>query len=97
MAAHLARSATERERKFLVKDLPPNRSRFPHALIEQGYLAIIGRDGAGSEVRIRRMRRRYILTVKRGHGPARWETEVALSPTAARMLWPLTRGNQVPQ
>jgi CYTH domain-containing protein len=95
VAAHVARSATERERKFLVKDLPSNRSRFPHSLIEQGYLAIIGRDGAGSEVRIRRIGRRYILTVKRGHGTARWETEVALSPAAARLLWPLTRGLRI--
>ena len=95
MAARSGRSAMERERKFLVKDLPPDRSRHPHAVIEQGYLAIIGKDGAGSEVRIRRIGRRWILTVKRGHGASRWETEVALSSAVARLLWPLTRGLRI--
>jgi adenylate cyclase len=85
----------ERERKFLVKDLPPDRSRHPHTVIEQGYLAIIGKDGAGSEVRIRRIGRRFMMTVKRGHGVSRWETEVALSSAMARLLWPLTRGLRI--
>jgi CYTH domain-containing protein len=85
----------ERERKFLVKKLPPDRSRHSHALIEQGYLAIIGKDGAGSEVRLRRTRRRFTLTVKRGHGESRWETESPLASPMARLLWPLTRGLRV--
>ncbi len=95
MATPKWRSAMERERKFLVKGLPPDRARYPHALIEQGYLAIIGKDGAGSEVRIRRIGRRFTLTVKRGHGLSRWETEAALSSAMARLLWPLTRGLRI--
>ena len=84
-------TAPERERKFLIDRLPSDRARHPHALIEQGYLAIVGKDGAGSEVRIRRTGGHSILTVKRGHGTSRLETEVRLPPAIARVLWPLTR------
>jgi adenylate cyclase len=97
VARRNARNATgtERERKFLVKFFPPHRSRYPHVLIEQGYLTTSGRDGKSLEVRMRRTPRHAVLTVKKGHGVSRSETEVALSPSAARLLWPLTRGRRL--
>jgi adenylate cyclase len=85
----------ERERKFLVKTLPPARSRYPHRLIEQGYLATTGRGGASAEVRIRRANGHAVLTVKKGHGTTRSETEIPLDRASARVLWPLTRGIRV--
>ena len=85
-------TGTERERKFLVKTLPTGRSRYAHTLIEQGYLATTGRGHALAEVRIRRMDGRAVLTVKKGHGTARLESEIALDRASARVLWPLTRG-----
>jgi adenylate cyclase len=88
-------TGTERERKFLVKTLPPDRSRHPHSLIEQGYLATTGRGGASAEVRIRRVNGHAVLTVKKGHGSTRSESEIALDGASARVLWPLTRGVRV--
>jgi adenylate cyclase len=88
-------TGTERERKFLVKTLPADRSRYPHALIEQGYLATTGRGHASAEVRVRRVDGRAVLTVKKGHGTARSETEIALDRASDRVLWPLTRGVRV--
>jgi adenylate cyclase len=87
--------AIERERKFLVKKLPPALSRYPHELIEQGYLAIADRDDESTEVRLRRIGKRYVLTVKRGRGESRLEREVPVSPRSARILWPLTRGRRI--
>jgi adenylate cyclase len=97
MAVRRARNSTgtERERKFLVKTLPIDRSRYPHTLIEQGYLATTGRHNRSAEVRIRRMDGRAVLTVKKGHGAARLESEIALDWASARVLWPLTRGVRV--
>lgn len=86
------RKGTERERKFLVDRMPPNRARYPHDVIRQGYITTGGPDGRGAEVRLRRTGGRAVLTVKKGRGTSREETEVALPAAAARMLWPLTRG-----
>ena len=96
-----AKSGTERERKFLVRKLPPGLVRHPHQLLEQGYLATSqGRDDGAVEVRVRRRRQgragtRHVLTVKKGQGQSRLEKEVPLPPASARMLWPLTRGRRV--
>ena len=85
----------ERERKFLIKKLPVNLSRFSHSDIEQGYLAIPRSNSRASEVRIRRTGREYMLTVKRGRGDTRDETEVPIAAASARRLWPLTAGARV--
>jgi CYTH domain-containing protein len=97
MLSRKARSSTgiERERKFLIKTLPADRSRYPHTLIEQGYLATTGRHNRSAEVRIRRMDGRAVLTVKKGHGTARSESEIALDRASRRVLWTLTRGLRV--
>ncbi|MBP9990238.1 MAG: CYTH domain-containing protein [Bacteroidales bacterium] len=54
----------EIERKFLVRQLPPNYEAFEHYEIEQGYLC------TSPTLRIRRMGDAYILTVKE-HLPVR--------------------------
>jgi adenylate cyclase len=89
------KSAVECERKFLVTTLPRDRSRYPHSLIQQGYLAITAPGSPGNEVRMRRIGTRTVLTVKQGHGVSRWETEIVLSPACARLLWPMTRGLRI--
>lgn len=89
------KSAVEYERKFLVKTLPRDRSRHPHSLIQQGYLAITAPGSPGTEVRMRRIGQRTVLTVKKGHGISRWETEIVLSPGRARLLWPMTKGLRI--
>jgi adenylate cyclase len=90
-----ATGGTERERKFLVRTLPANLSRHPHELIEQGYLAVAKGDGDAAEVRVRRTDTRCVLTVKKGHGASRSETEIPLSRRNALALWPLTKGRRV--
>src|SRR5262245_27062185 len=86
----------EHERKFLVKRTPARLSRFPHALIEQGYLrGVKGIGDEPTEVRLRRLSDHFKLTVKTGTGPSRGESEAPLSPQVARILWPLTRGHRL--
>jgi CYTH domain-containing protein len=80
---------TEIERKFLVSKMPAAVEMGEPRLIEQGYI-IIGTDG--SEVRLRRKKDRYYLTVKRGVGLSRRESEVELTPDQFQALWPATEG-----
>ena len=77
----------EIERKFLVRQLPDNLAQFPHAEIEQGYLAIAP-DGV--QVRLRRAGTKLSLTYKRSLGQAREEREILLSDEQFHLLWPAT-------
>ncbi len=86
----------ERERKFLVTQIPSRLSRYPHALIEQGYLALDNGQTGHYEVRLRRKDGKFTLTVKKKKAtPIRLETEIPLSPASAAKLWPLTQGRRV--
>src|SRR5687767_12109499 len=85
----------ERERKFLVKQLPPRLSRLEHAQIEQGYLAIPQSGGAENERRIRRTGRSYVIHVKKGSSSARQEKEVPIPASSTRQLWPLTEHRRI--
>jgi adenylate cyclase len=80
----------EVERKFLIEQLPAEIPIGSELEIQQGYLAT-GDD----EVRLRRQDGRHVLTVKRGHGLARDEVEVALDERSFDELWPLTEGRRV--
>lgn len=84
----------ERERKWLITQPPPGLSRFPHKLIEQGYLVIATRQHP-IEVRVRRSGTHYVLTVKQGGKLSRLEIEVPIPSRSAKMLWPLTKGKRV--
>ena len=81
----------ERERKFLVTGLP--RGRWAREEIAQGYLAVEGKGG--SEVRVRRVGKTYVITVKRGTGAEREEREVEVAAEVGRALWPLTEGRRL--
>jgi adenylate cyclase len=48
-----------------------------------------------TEVRVRRGAGRNVLTVKRGSGLSRAETEIELSAEQAEELWPLTDGRRI--
>src|SRR5262245_32106403 len=85
----------ERERKFLVAKLPQGLSRFPHSLIEQGYLVVTKEDRDPTEIRLRRKGHHYVLTIKKGLGRARLEREIPLPVAHARSLWPLTKGRRI--
>jgi CYTH domain-containing protein/CHAD domain-containing protein len=86
------RSGVEVERKFPVKELPPEFDRFPSERISQGYLAI---GEGGLEVRLRRRGENTTLTVKKGLGRTRREEEIGLGPEQFQRLWPLTEGRRV--
>jgi adenylate cyclase len=77
----------EIERKFLVPSPPDWLSEHPSQEIRQGYLT---RSGDETEVRVRRRESGDVLTVKRGAGRTREETELALTSDQADELWPLT-------
>ncbi len=80
----------EIERKFLVGELPDLEGTESDE-IEQGYLAL-GDDG---EVRLRRRGARRELTVKRGGGLSREESEIELDRDQFDALWPLTEGRRL--
>ena len=61
--------------------------RYPHAMIEQGYLAL---EMGGVQVRLRKTGANLSLTYKRNRDAAREEREVALTPEQFEVLWPAT-------
>jgi adenylate cyclase len=83
----------EIERKFRLPEAPPWLSGCEYNQIEQGYLAAQRDDGI--EVRVRRYGDDAWLTVKRGHGRTRGETEIELSDSQFEELWPLTDGRRI--
>ena len=83
----------EIERKFLVKRMPAGLKKFPHNLIEQGYLAS-GRGGL--QVRVRKKGLALFLTFKQGNTKGeREEREVRLTPAQFEALWPATAGRRL--
>ena len=82
----------EIEKKFLVKRLPDNLKRWPHFIIEQGYLAT---EPAGRQVRLRKRGKATSLTFKVGRGSHREEREIKLSPNQFEALWPGTVGRRL--
>ena len=83
--------AAEIERKFLVSDPPAEALGSPSEDIDQGYLVSDGE----TEIRLRRRGGRHYLTVKKGHGEVREETEVEITPEQFGQLWPQTEGWRV--
>ncbi len=81
----------EIERKFLVEATPSNLASYPSKEIEQGYIAI----AEETEVRVRRKGAQYFLTVKKGHGLVREETEILIEQSQFTPLWQLTSGQRV--
>ena len=82
----------EIERKFLVRKMPDNLAGYPHAMIDQGYLAIAPE---GVQVRLRKAGGKHTLTYKRGRGDAREEREVILTSEQFDVLWPGTEGQRL--
>lgn len=81
----------EIERKWLLDAEPSWLGECEAKRMEQGYLVVSDRD----EVRLRRDGDRLRMTVKRGHGMSREETEIELEPGQFEELWPLTEGRRV--
>ena len=82
----------EIERKFLVRELPERLTDFPHAEIEQGYLALAP-DGV--QVRMRKAGSHLSLTYKRNRENVREEREIALTPEQFDVLWPGTEDRRL--
>jgi CYTH domain-containing protein len=83
--------AAEIERKFLVGEPPAFALESPREDIDQGYLVADGE----TEIRVRRKGGTCFLTVKKGHGEVREETEVEITGSQFESLWPLTEGWRV--
>ncbi len=81
----------EIERKYLLPAAPVWLGECRCERIEQGYLAL----EANVEVRLRRIGKRRLLTVKRGTGREREEREAQIPQEAFEELWPLTEGRRV--
>jgi len=81
----------EIERKFLVASMPPDGAVRRRRAIAQGYLAM----DEGSEVRLRRIGDRRVLTVKGGSGLVRDEVEIDLDVGQFDALWPASAGRRL--
>jgi len=81
----------EIERKFLLPSPPSDIVNRGGSSISQGYIVIT----EDAEVRIRKKRDAFFLTVKRGRGEVRLETEIRLSDDQFRELWPMTEGRRI--
>ena len=92
MATGKADPHREIERKFLLKRLPTGLTSYPHAEIEQGYLAV---EESGLQVRLRQKNGVCSLTFKRGKRNEREEREVRLSAEQFEVLWPATAGRRL--
>jgi CYTH domain-containing protein len=88
--AHDPEHTIERERKYLVAELPP----LPEAGTElrQGYLALDG----GVSVRLREAAgEACVLTIKAGRGDTRTEVEWPVSGDQFAVMWEQTRGRRI--
>lgn len=83
--------AAEIERKFLVGDPPTAVLDCPSEEIDQGYLVSDGQ----TEIRLRRKGGVHFITVKKGHGEVREETEVEITALQFEALWSQTEGWRV--
>jgi adenylate cyclase len=83
--------AQEIERKFLVPAAPGEIGRASFEEIEQGYLVVSPR----SELRLRTIGDKRLLTLKRGSGSERLEVEIELSEPQFGALWGATEGARV--
>lgn len=81
----------EIERKFQIEKPPEWLEDHEANELRQGYLVITG----DAEVRVRRTDSREVLTVKRGTGEVRRETEIELDPDQFQALWLLTESARV--
>ena len=75
----------------MVPDLPDGVEGCRFEEMEQGYLAVDG----GSEVRVRRIGKGGVLTVKRGSGRERLEEEIEITEEQFETLWPATEGRRL--
>jgi CYTH domain-containing protein len=90
----------EIERKYLLRELPPEVGSAPTSEIEQGYL-----PGARVAERLRRIvdvevgngdgHERLLRTVKLGNGLSRTEVEEETPREVFDAMWPLTEGRRV--
>jgi len=86
------RSPIERERKFLVDEIPPAVDLSDHTDLRQGYL-VTGRSGS---VRVRDAGPRgCTLTVKVGSGAERVELERSIGGDEFDAAWPHTEGRRL--
>ena len=87
-------TATETERKFLLRAFPPAAEGAMAKEIEQGYL-----PGQRLRERLRRVRRdgavKHLRTIKVGSGLTRVELEEETTADLFEKLWPLTEGCRV--
>lgn len=83
----------EIERKFKAGSVPAEilASADSSDSVDQGYLVL----SEGAEARIRKKGDSYFLTVKKGSGLSRLESEIVITEGQFGELWPATDGSRV--
>lgn len=81
----------EIERKFLIKNYPPELTNSPGHTILQGYVYIEDEF----ELRLRMKGDKYYQTIKKGAGLKRDEFEIEINNAQFEKLWQLTEGRRI--
>lgn len=83
MSGSSFKSQKEIERKFIIDNVPKDLDGLKHSEILQGYITY----SEHGDVRVRKEGDEYLLTVKKGSGIERDETEVEISKGQFDRLW----------
>lgn len=81
----------EVERKFVIRELPPDFELGRGFKLDQGYICA----HSEGEVRLRGVDGKYFMTIKSGCGLKRVEAELELSAAQFAELWPFTAGRRI--
>lgn len=82
----------EIERKFKIKNLPPDLIDYPFVEILQGYISI---NENSREERVRSKGDKFFHTIKEGEGMVRTEKETEITKEQFDALWPKTAGKRI--
>lgn len=82
----------EIERKFLIDSIPFDLEKYEYLEIIQAYIAV---DTTGTEVRIRKIGKKYLQTVKSKGDLIRNEYEFEISKEQFDNLWLFTEGKRL--
>jgi CYTH domain-containing protein len=85
--------ADEIERKWLVDRISFDLKNYEKEEISQGYLRVM--DSENDECRVRKKGDKCFLTIKKGEGVKREESEVEIHISMYREFWILTSGRRI--
>jgi len=83
----------EIERKWLVDKIPFDLNQFDSSEINQAYLGVVDFDN--DEIRLRKKKNKYLMTIKKGAGEKRGEAEVEITGEVYKQISSLQNLNWI--